>query len=271
MGGMKRHIVSLVVLAALIAGCVTNPIIDRRQLLLYSEGEMNKLGEATYAELTGSGSKVKLVTSGPAYEALQRVGARIKAAANKPDYKWEFRLIQSNKVNAWALPGGKIAFYTGIFPILQDEAGMAIVMGHEIMHAILQHGNERMSQGALANLAVTAAAIGLHDHEYRNEIAGALGAGITVGYVLPFSREHESEADEHGLYLAAKAGYDPEAAIGVWERMDALSKGKRKSEFLSTHPHPQNRIKAMRAVMPKATQSYEQAPRAPNQKLPDMR
>jgi len=163
-------------------------------------------------------------------------------------------------VNAWCLPGGKIAFYTGIFPILQDEAGMAVVMGHEVMHAILQHGNERMSQNLATQVVLAGAAVGLSESKYKNEIIGALGAGASVGVLLPYSRKHESEADKQGLFLAAKAGYDPEAAIGVWERMAAMSEGKRPPEFLSTHPDPMNRIEAMRKWMPEAKRIYEQAP-----------
>jgi len=239
----------LIALLALAGTCKTNPHTGRSQLLLFSEGEMNQLGTQAYLEMTGPQSGTSIVTSSRYTGPLQEVGGAISVAANRPDYQWEFKLIDDPKtVNAWALPGGKIAFYTGIYPILEDQAGMAIVMGHEVMHAILQHGNERMSQSLTAELVLTAAAIGV---------------------LLPYSRKHETEADEQGLYLAARAGYDPEAGIGVWQRMAALSAGSRPPEFLSTHPEPGRRIDNMRKWMPKAKQLYDTAPRKmPNWKLP---
>lgn len=270
---MKRLLLLLLLspLAAL-AGCQTNPRTGRTQLLIYSEDQMNELGRAAYQEMTGPNGKAMVERDARLISPLLRVGAAIQAAADKPDYEWEFKLIRDDEtVNAWALPGGKIAFYTGIYPILRDEAGMAVVMGHEVMHAVLQHGNERMSQGMLANLAVAAAAVGFHDHKHRDEIIAALGAGMVVGVMLPYSRSHESEADRYGLYLAARAGYDPEAAIGVWQRMAELSRGKRPPELLSTHPDPESRIEAMRAYMPEAKRIYEQSVKQPNRPLPPIR
>ncbi|NJN14158.1 MAG: M48 family metallopeptidase [Planctomycetes bacterium] len=250
--------------------CKSNPVSGRNQLLYYSEESMSKLGAEAYVEMTGS--KDIRISNDPVLTApLQRVGHAIASAADKPEYEWEFKLIDDSKtVNAWCLPGGKIAFYTAIYPILQDEAGMAIVMGHEVMHAILQHGNERMSQGITAQLIMTGAAVGLSNHKYKNEIVAAIGAGATVGVILPYSRSHESEADRYGLMLAAKAGYDPEAAIGVWERMAALG-GDRPPEFLSTHPDPENRIENMRAWMPEAKALYEQSIKQRNRLLPAVR
>ena len=267
---MKRVLI-LLFLAAFVSGCTRNVYTGRPQILLYTEPQMIKLGAVSYAELTGSKSKTRLITSGAAYAALQRVGYRIAAAVNK-SYKWEFRLIDSaHTANAWALPGGKIAFYTGIFPVLQDEAGMAIVMGHEIMHALLNHSNERMSQSTIEKVVVTAAEIGFQNNEDRDTILGALGAGLTYGLILPYSRLHESEADKQGLFLAARAGYDPEAAIGVWERMDKRSAGKRKPEFQSTHPDPKNRIRKMREWMPEAKRLYAQSLKPENRALPPIR
>jgi len=260
----------LLALLALVGTCKTNPHTGRSQLLLFSESEMNQLGQQAYLEMTGPQSGTSVVANARYVGPLQEVGGAISVAANRPDYQWEFKLIDDPKmINAWALPGGKIAFYTGIYPVLEDQAGMAVVMGHEVMHAILQHGNERMSQSLTAELVLAAAAIGLHDSENRDVILGALGAGAAIGVLLPYSRKHESEADEQGLYLAARAGYDPEAGIGVWERMAALSEGSRPPEFLSTHPDPKRRIENMRKWMPKAKQYYNEAPRKmPNWKLP---
>ena len=268
MGAMKRLLPML--LLATVVACKSNPHTGRGQLLIYSEETMNKLGEEAYAEMTGPEAKVN-VSSDPRLTApLQRVGNAIAEAAEKPEYAWEFKLIDDKEtVNAWCLPGGKIAFYTGIYPILRDEAGMAIVMGHEVMHAILQHGNERMSQGLAAQVVMAGAAVGLKDNQYRGEISGALGAGAAVGVLLPYSRKHESEADKLGLFLAAKAGYDPEAAIGVWERMAEIAGGKRPPELRSTHPDPLNRIEAMREWMPEAKRIYDQAPvKRANRPLP---
>jgi predicted Zn-dependent protease len=267
---MRR--ICLALLLAVVA-CKTSPYTGRSQLLLYSEEKMVGLGASTYVDMTDP-KKVKVSTDPQLTEPLLRVGRAISTAANKPDYKWEFKLIDDPKMaNAWALPGGKIAFYTGIYPIVEDEAGMAIVMGHEVMHALLQHSNERLSQQTAAAAALTAAAIATRDMNAgeRAAVLGALGVGATVGVILPYSRKHESESDEQGLYLAAAAGYDPEAAIQVWERMDELSAGKRPPEFLSTHPETRRRIDNMKQWMPKAKQIYAAAPvKHPNRKLPDV-
>jgi len=267
---MRR--ICLALLLAVVA-CKTSPYTGRSQLLLYSEQQMVGLGAKTYLDMTDP-KKVRISTDARLTEPLQRVGRAISQAANKPDYKWEFKLVDDPKTaNAWALPGGKIAFYTGIYPIVQDEAGMAIVMGHEVMHALLRHSNERMSQQVAAAAAMTAAAVGTRnmDSGERAAIMGALGVGATVGYILPYSRKHESESDEQGLYLAAQAGYDPEAAVQVWERMDELSRGKRPPEFLSTHPDTRRRIENMKKWMPKAKEIYAAAPvKHPNRKLPEV-
>ncbi len=270
---MTRFRLACLALLLAVVACKTSPYTGRSQLLLYSEEQMVGLGAQTYVEMTDP-KKVKVSTEPRLTEPLVRVGRAISTAANKPDYKWEFKLIDDPKMaNAWALPGGKIAFYSGIYPIVDDEAGMAIVMGHEVMHALLQHSNERMSQKVAAAAAMTAAAIGTRNMKSgeRAAVLGALGVGATVGVILPYSRKHESESDEQGLYLAARAGYDPEAAIKVWERMDKLSAGKRPPEFLSTHPEPGRRIENMKKWMPRAKEIYAAAPvKHPNRKLPDV-
>jgi predicted Zn-dependent protease len=268
---MKRFL--LLLLLAVLTTCKANPQSGRRQLLLFSDATMVKMGVEAYAEMTGPGSNAKISNDARLTAPLQRVGKAISQAANKPEYEWEFRLIDDPKtVNAWALPGGKIAFYTGIYPILEDEAGMAIVMGHEVMHAILEHSNERMSQSVAAQAILAGAAIGLSDSKYKGEIMGALGVGATVGVILPYSRKHESEADKYGLFLAARAGYDPEAAIGVWERMAEMSAGKRPPEFLSTHPDPLKRIEQMKQWMPEAKRYFDQAAvKQPNYRLPSIK
>lgn len=262
-------VAGLAALFTLASACTSNKLTGREQLLLFSPGHMAELGQAAYAEMTGPKSKAQLVSDPALLGPLQEVGAAIAAAADQPGYGWEFRLIDDAKtVNAWALPGGKIAFYTGIYPIVQDRAGMAIVMGHEVMHAVLQHGNERMSTTLVAEVALMAAEAALSDAKHRDKIIAALGLGAQVGVLLPYSRQNESEADEQGLYLAARAGYDPDAAIGVWERMAAASEGKRPAEFLSTHPDPLKRIEAMRGWLPRARELYAASTKQPNSPLP---
>ncbi len=264
---MRRALLLSLALPLLLATCKTSPYTGRKQLHLFSESQMNEMGAQAYVEMTSS-SSVKLITDATYFGPLQEVGGAIAQAANKPSFKWEFKLIDDPEtVNAWCLPGGKIAFYTAIYPVLVDTNGMAIVMGHEVMHALLEHGNERMSQSTFANGILAASSIALSSNQYHDQIIGLIGAGATIGVLLPYSRKHESEADEQGLYLAAKAGYDPEAGIQVWERMAKLSEGARPPEFLSTHPDPRNRIKNMQKWMPKAKQLYAQSQRKTNRKL----
>ena len=265
--------VTWVLLLALVVTCKTNERTGRSQMLFYSDADMVKLGEQAYFEMTVKDKKVRIVADRTLVEPLTRVGKSIAAAADKPDYKWEFKLIDAPKTaNAWALPGGKIAFYTGIYPIVQDEAGMAVVMGHEVMHALLEHSNERMSSQVAvgAAMAGVAVGVGLSDAKNKGAIIAALGAGAGVG-MLAFSRKHETEADQYGLYLCAQAGYDPEAGIGVWERMAAMSDGKRPPEILSTHPDPKNRIANMRKWMPKALDYYRASDQKTNRALPKIK
>ncbi len=270
MAGMRRLLLLSLALPLLLlpVGCKTNKTTGRKQAHIFSESYMNDLGAQAYVEMTGPQAQVKVVTDPKYTGPLLEVGAAIAQAANEPGYKWEFKLIDDPKtVNAWCLPGGKIAFYTAIYPILDDTNGMAVVMGHEVMHAILEHGNERMSQNVIATAALTGTAVALGDNAHKEEILAVLGAGAAVGVLLPYSRTHESEADKHGLYLAAKAGYDPEAAIAVWERMAKMSEGKRPPEFLSTHPDPLNRIANMKKWMPKAKEYYAASQKKQNRKL----
>lgn len=263
------RVVCVLLVACLAIACSSNPRTGRRQLLLHDEASMNELGRQAYAEMTDPG-KVPISTDARLLGPLQRVGKAIAAAADQPDYAWEFTLIDDPKtVNAWALPGGKIAFYTGIYPILQDEAGMAIVMGHEVMHAILQHSNERMSHEGLTSSVLEGVSAGLGGTKYRETIMGALGVGANIGVLLPYSRTHESEADHYGLLLAARAGYDPRAAIGVWTRMAELGDSGTPS-ILSTHPHPLDRIEDMKKWMPEAMKLYETSMKQPSSPLPSI-
>jgi metalloendopeptidase OMA1, mitochondrial len=237
----------------LLCGCATTPITGRSQLMLISEAQETALGAQAYREVL----QEEPVTRDPRYtEPVQRIVRRLEGAANRPDLRWEVSVIKEDKtVNAFALPGGKIGVYTGIFPIAQTEAGLAIIMGHELGHVIARHGAERMSQQLGAQLLGTALAVGFQASPYANTIMAAYGLGAQVGVLLPYSRLQESEADRIGLVLAAKAGYDAQAGIGVWQRMAKLS-GRRPPAFLSTHPTPESRIEDIKNFLPQAMAQF---------------
>jgi predicted Zn-dependent protease len=188
------------------------------------------------------------------------VGQRIAAAANKPEYKWEFNVIQGKEVNAFALPGGKVAFWEGIMPVAQDDTGIAVIMGHEVAHAIARHGAERMSQamGIQAIGQILSVGLGQVTPGLQQDFLKLYGVGASVGVLLPWGRQQESEADRIGLTLMAKAGYDPAAAIAFWQRMSKVSGGEKPPEFLSTHPSDETRLAQIRAWLPEATQHYRQ-------------
>lgn len=219
-------------------------------LNLYSDAELDELSLQAYEEATNEHGEV---TSGPNYQMVQRVAAKI-AAASGEDFHWQARLLKADDTpNAFCLPNGRIAIYTGILPITQDEDGLAIVMGHEVAHAVLRHGGKRMTQGTLTNAALAAVQAGLGFTEMGQEaqagVMAALGVGAQVGVLLPYSRDHESEADVEGLRYAIRAGYDPYAAPALWERMAQLG-GDGSPEWLSTHPHSQARADALREMIP---------------------
>jgi len=251
-------VIALSVLSLAAPGCATVEGTGRTQLMLISAPQEQALGAEAYEEIL---SKERISDDERMTRIVRRVGERIAAVADQPDFDWEFNVIDSEQINAFCLPGGKIAVYTGILPIMKNEAGLAAVMGHEVAHAVARHGGERISQQLGAQLALELASAGLGEMSPKNkELAlGALGAGVNVGVMLPFSRSHELEADELGLDLAAEAGYDPREAVRLWERMEAAGKGK-PPEFLSTHPHEQRRISELQAQMPDALRHYEAAP-----------
>jgi metalloendopeptidase OMA1, mitochondrial len=237
----------------LLCGCAVTPITGRSQLMLVSEAQETALGVQAYREVL----QKEPITQDPRYtEPVQRIARRLEAAANRPDLRWEVQVIEDDKtVNAFALPGGKIGVYTGIFPIAQTEAGLAIITGHELGHVIARHGAERMSQQLGAQLLGSALAIGFQASPYANTIMAAYGLGAQVGVLLPYSRLQESEADRIGLVLAAKAGYDTQAAVGVWQRM-AKRSGQRPPPFLSTHPTPESRIGEIKKFLPQAMAQF---------------
>ncbi|HWP58245.1 MAG TPA: M48 family metallopeptidase [Candidatus Acidoferrales bacterium] len=241
-------IVSLLALL-LLSACATTPYTGRSQLLLVSEAQEASLGEEAYRHILRDSVPVD---HPEAERIVRKVGERIARVADRPDYKWEFRVINDPEMaNAFAVPGGKVAVYTGIFPVARDENGLAVVLGHEIAHALLRHPGERLSQQQLLALGLgVAGAAGVSP-----SVLQALGLGAGVGVILPFGRSQESEADHVGLILMAKAGYDPRSALELWERMERKERGS-PPEFLSTHPSYETRMQQLRAWMPEALKHY---------------
>jgi predicted Zn-dependent protease len=227
--------------------------------MLMSNAQEAQLGAQAYQEVK-AGSKPS--SNGEWIGMVTRAGQRIAAVADAPGFDWEFIVIADPTVNAFCLPGGKVAFFEGIMPVCQDETGVAVVMGHEVAHAIAHHGNERLSQAMIAEFGTQAASaligslLSKSDARLTEMANAALGVGVELGAILPYSRAHESEADRIGLILMAKAGYDPRAAPAFWERMLA-AETDRPPEFLSTHPDPSRRIEQLRSWIPEALPFYE--------------
>ena len=262
-----------------VLGCETNPYTGRQQLVMTSVDEEMTMGAQAYQQVK-SDPKMRQSQDLREIEPVRRVAARIIEAAKRSKYaemaqqfQWEVMVIKDDKnMNAFALPGGKIAVYTGIFPVAKTEAGLAAVMGHEVVHALARHGAERMSQGQLTNVAVQAAGAmvgAAGDGGLLSQATmAALGVGAQVGVLLPFSRAHESEADYIGILLAADAGYDPRESVHLWERMEQLSSGGGPAEFLSTHPGHETRIQQLKKWMPEAMAIYQGRQPVPALNLP---
>jgi predicted Zn-dependent protease len=256
-------------LALFLLSCSTVPITGRRQLDFMPNSSMLATSLQEYDAFLKSH---KLSTNQEQTQMVKRVGARIQGAVQAylaqnhlsqelDGYAWEFSLVESDEVNAWCMPGGKVVVYTGILPITQDEAGLATVMGHEIAHAVAKHGNERMSQALLTEMGGMALSAALEEKpEETKEIwMTAFGLGAQVGVLLPYSRLQEGEADRLGLIFMAMAGYDPNQAVEFWQRMAAKKGGKTAPEFLSTHPSDETRIRKMKELMPEAMKYYTKA------------
>lgn len=266
--GMK-HLISFFLIAALYMACSTVPITGRRQLSIIPNSQLLPLSYQSYDQVLDS---AQIVTGTAESAMIKEVGNNIQLAVEEymrnnnlteelEGFDWEFNLIKADDmVNAWAMPGGKVAFYTGILPICQDETGVAVVMGHEIAHAIANHGGERMSQGLVQQGLGAGLSIALAQQpQLTQQLAmTAFGLGSSVGYVLPHSRSQESEADQIGLIFMAIAGYDPREAPEFWERMQANSGGGSPPEFLSTHPAPNRRIKDLEKLIPEALVYYNE-------------
>ncbi len=251
-----RRLTATALLLLVIAACETVPLTGRKQLMILPEGEELKMGLDAYQEIL---TKSKVSRDPALNEMVTRVGRRIAEATGRTDYQWEFKVLEDKQVNAFCLPGGKVAVYTGILPMTRDDAGLAAVLGHEVSHAIARHGGERMSQSLLVETGLTAtqAALARNDPVVVQSVTALLGAGASVGLLLPWSRSQESEADHLGLIYMAKAGYHPIAARDLWVRMDAAAKGSSQPPaFFSTHPAAATRVRQIEAWIPEALTYY---------------
>ena len=246
---------AVLVLLVLVA-CQTVPITGRRSLSLLPESNELQMGLTAYQEIL---KKSKVSTDRTLIDQVTRVGRRIAAATGRDDFEWEFTVIEDKQANAFCLPGGKVAVYTGILPITRDDDGLAAVLGHEVAHAVARHGGERVSQQLViqTGLAATQLALSRGDPVVTQSVTALLGAGATVGLLLPWGRGQESEADYLGMIYMAKAGYHPSAARDLWVRMGEASRGgSRPPEFLSTHPSTETRIKQIDGWLPEAMTHY---------------
>lgn len=264
-----NKIIILTFISLTLYSCSKNAFTGRSQLSLIPESELQSMAATEYRQFLTQ-NKVVASTANKDAEMVRRVGQRITDAitqyftaqgkANLLDgYQWEYNLVDSKDVNAWCMPGGKIVVYTGLLPITQNEAALAVVVGHEVTHALAKHGNERMSQGMVQQLGGVALSVALasKSQETQSLFNQAYGIGSAVGVILPFSRKQEYEADQFGLNFAAMAGYNPQEAIPLWERMEAAGGGNKPPEFLSTHPAEGNRIEKLKKQMPEALKYYK--------------
>jgi predicted Zn-dependent protease len=266
---MKKSKSLIIALAVVffVAACSTVAVTDRKQLKLIPNGTLYATSFLNYKEFLDSN---KVVQNTPDALLVKKVGTNIQKAVEKyfadkgmgnklSGYKWEFNLVQNQQINAWAMPGGKVVFYTGILPITKNEDGIAVVMGHEIAHIVAEHGNERMSQQLVVQMGGMALneAIKNKPEQTKALWMTTFGIGAQYGAVLPYSRLHENEADELGLIFMAMAGYNPEKAVDFWTRMSQMSSGQKPPEFLSTHPSDETRIKNMKEKLPKALEFYK--------------
>ncbi len=258
---MKKYVVFLAVTCLFLA-CATNPFTGKKSLNFVSNNEIFPAAFQQYGEFL---KENKVITGTADARRVEAVGIKIKNAAERwlkangqehylDGYQWDYKLVESPDVNAWCMPGGKIVVYSGILPITQDEAGLATVMGHEVSHALANHGAQRMSASQLQQLGAVGVSVaaGGKSAQTQQILQQAYGVGSQVGVMLPFGRSHESEADQIGLTLMALAGYNPELAINFWQRMSAKAGGNAPPEFLSTHPSDATRIANIKKLIPDA-------------------
>jgi predicted Zn-dependent protease len=245
-----KKIVFILGLILMVSACKVNPFTGKKVLNFYPNSQIFPMAFAQYDQFLGEN---KVIEGTAEAKMITRAGQRISSAAERwltangypgylKDYKWEYNLVKDTLVNAWCMPGGKIVFYTGILPITQTETGVAVVMGHEVAHALADHGAQRMSAGTLQQIGAVAGNVAIQDPQKRNVFNQAYGVGSVVGVMLPFSRGHETEADRIGLQIMAIAGYNPDEAAELWKRMQARAGANAPPEFLSTHPSNETRI-----------------------------
>ncbi len=263
----RSCILFVLLFSLLFLACSTVAVTGRKQINLIPSSTMLSMSSEQYGEFLKAN---KLSDDQGKTQMVKGVGGRIQKGVEKyfaergmsgqlKNYEWEFNLVESDEVNAWCMPGGKVVVYTGILPVTQDESGLAVVMGHEIAHAIAQHGNERMSQMLVAELGGMALSKALEEKPEQTQQLWmtAFGVGAQVGILLPYNRLQENEADHLGLIFMAMAGYDPNTAVVFWERMAKMKEGTAPPEFLSTHPSDETRIEKIKALMPEAMQYYK--------------
>lgn len=257
--------ISVLCIGLAVQSCSTVPLVGRKQISLLPESDMVSMSLTSYSQFL---QENKLSTNKTQSDMVKRVGAKMSVAVEKylndngfadriADFKWEFNLVENSEMNAWCMPGGKVVFYTGIMPLAINDVGIAVVMSHEIAHAVARHGNERMSQQMLVQFGSVALSEALKSKPEKTQaiFQSAYGIGTQYGVMLPYSRQHEYEADKMGLIFMAIAGYNPNGAISFWERMASSSTNK-SPEFLSTHPVEENRIAAIKAFLPEAMRYY---------------
>lgn len=245
-----RRLSSVLVLCGMVAACTNAPVTGRQQLILLPEGQAQQMGVEAYQQIKSE----KGTSNDPTYtRPVQEIGKRIAAVSGQPDLAWEFTVFQDDEPNAFALPGGKVGVNTGLFKVAKNKDQLAAVMAHEVGHAIAHHSAERMSRQVLVQTGQQ-----VLGSQYPG-MANVLAQASTLGLILPFSRSQESEADQIGLMLMARAGYDPRAAVDLWRNFAAAG-GSRPPEFLSTHPAPGSRIDNLNALMPQALAEYQRSP-----------
>ena len=251
---MQKHFIFILLSGLVISGCATTPVSKRSALILIPKSQEISLGIQSYKQIL---KKEKESEDKQLNQIIRRVGQRIASVSYMPKLKWEIKLIESDQKNAFALPGGKIAIYTGILSVAKNEAGLATVMSHEIAHVIARHGAQRMTQQMLLQGAMIGAGLSMKNSTQKNIVLSALGVGVLYGFTLPFSRLHESEADQIGLIYMAKAGYDPNEAINFWQRFGQVKGGKGSPEWISTHPADATRIQGLRSYLSRAKYDYQ--------------
>jgi predicted Zn-dependent protease len=262
-----KQLFGITALALTVTACTTNPITGRKSLQIANNSEIEAMALQQYKQTLYTSKVIKGTT---AAKSVQNVGLRIKNAANNyykgigreadlASYKWEFNLIDDKQVNAWCMPGGKVAVYTGLLPVSQNDTGLAVVMGHEVSHALAGHGNERISQAMVAQYGGAILGSTISNGQIAAIFQQVYPIGAQVG-LMAYGRKQELEADQMGLYLMGMAGYDPRQSLPFWNRMEAASQGSsRPPEFLSTHPGPENRMAALNENMEKAMTYYRAA------------